>query len=178
MVRRQPAGFQRGGFQGGPGPDGMPASYCRDNANLTLSLQQFDRATTHVRLDYSAPPGLSPCNADRMRMMDFDLLQFMPPLLAPEGAQQRSLGSSGGSNSSESYATIHTPLSVEDLLKHYADQLRSAGWTPGARAVATGAGIELWQLTKEGRDYQGLLTAIEQPDNVRTLSFRITAARD
>ncbi|HSL70747.1 MAG TPA: hypothetical protein VK864_10935, partial [Longimicrobiales bacterium] len=78
----------------------------------------------------------------------------------------------------DSHAVLYTPLNAEDLLKHYGEQLRAAGWTAGTRAVVSGAAIETWQLTKDGRDYYGLLSVIEQPNATRTLGFRVATERE
>lgn len=104
----------------------------------------------------------------------------MPPLYPPYGIRMEMTGGGGsGGDSWHSSASLETRRAPEDLLAHYAGQLRSAGWTEGEKSK-TGAFIaQVWQYTDSAATkWSGLFIIAAPPEVVRRdLVFTIGRAQ-
>lgn len=63
-------------------------------------------------------------------------MELLPPLLAPDGARQRTLGGGGGGGEWRASADVTTELYLAAVTAHYTVQLEGAGW----REISHGEG--------------------------------------
>ncbi|MEX2284638.1 MAG: hypothetical protein WEE89_19275 [Gemmatimonadota bacterium] len=171
-------GFQSGGFQNPREFAIAPQVYCTSAGQLMLSTWARNTEQTYVRLDYSprTPERGNVCERSPMR----DSFESIPlPLLRhPEGARQGSSGSGGSSDSRQADAEIEAAENAKELIDHYTPQLREAGWTQVSRADVANASMATFTLKKDGRDWQGVLLAVQFPGSLfRNVSVRVSAAR-
>ena len=134
---REPEGMwpqHGGGFLHSDFGPHMTSTFCQEpgGAGLTLNILQLESTTTKVRLNLSLDREMNPCAQQAMmrrQMHHQGMYEIIPPLVQPQGAQQRSGG--GGSGSDEVYTTamLTTNLALDALAKQYADQLSQTGWT-------------------------------------------------
>jgi hypothetical protein len=133
---------------------------------------------TYVRLDYSprTPERSNACERPPMR----ETIESVPlPLLRhPEGARQGSSGSGGSTDSRQADAEIESPENAKELVDHYTPQMREAGWTQLSRADVANTSMATFTLKKDGRDWHGVLIAVQFPGSLfRNVSVRVSAAR-
>lgn len=104
----------------------------------------------------------------------------MPPLYPPYGVRMEVTGGGGsGGDSWHSSASLETRRAPEDLLAHYAGQLRSAGWSEGERSKTGSFIAQVWQYTDStATKWSGLFIIAAPPEVVRRdLVFTIGKAQ-
>ena len=115
--------------------------------------------TTYLRVAYQdaehtpCDPGL-PSFAERPRIR----LDFLPPLLPPDGATARGAGSSVSDGMVESSTPIETSRPVAEVVEHFAAQLVAAGWTPSGGTAGGDVEVRRYRLPDdEGHPWVGVL---------------------
>lgn len=104
----------------------------------------------------------------------------MPPLYPPYGIRMDMTGGGGsGGDSWHSSASLETRRAPEDLLAHYAGQLRSAGWSEGEKSKTGSFIAQVWQYTDStATKWSGLFIIAAPPEVVRRdLVFTIGKAQ-
>ena len=174
----RPEAFQRtgGGFQQNP-RSFAPSIFCRSDASLTVSSWSQNGQQAFVRIDHT------PVLAGRMSQCDarsqYDPTNVpRPTLTLPEGARSGSSGSGGSSDHREAYTQIETGATAVQLVDLFASQVRAAGWTEISRNNVPGVSVATFRLQKDGKEWLGLLTAIEFSGTAwRDVTMRVTAPR-
>jgi len=93
-------------------------------------------------------------------------LELVPPLLAPDGAQQHALGGGGGGGEWRANAELTTDLAA--VTAHYTAQLEDAGWQAGPRGEGDRVRWSVWEFTdREGEPWRGYLIIFQQPEDPR-----------
>ena len=123
----------------------QPLILCRDGAQL--HVQQSPRGAAQDDLFLHYRDGAGPCEQPRAAFRSMSDPAPFPTLYSPSGARgastMRCYSQTGGRRGSMGTATmVAADMSAEDVLRHYGNQLESAGWRPasgGGRSLATGA---------------------------------------
>lgn len=177
----------RGGFvtEGAP----VMERFCRDTATISV-VGGAANDTTYVRLQGSPNGGGLPCDSipggpggpfARMDAMS-DLYEHLPTLTLPEGASAMSpqlalttvpIGFSAGDRSMSTEIELATDLPAQNLVEHFALQLRELGWTYDAGwsgRYSSGSG---WTRSPSGDlELVGLLDVISLGDASYRATFR------
>jgi hypothetical protein len=133
--------MRRGGFVESSAD--LPVILCRDGAQL--HVQQLRRVAAANDLFLHYRDGAGPCGQSRPPVFRAVSEPPFPTLYAPPSAG-RDVGTRcsrmGGRRGSTGTSTmVATEMSADELLRHYARQVESDGWRPGAgsgRSVAAG----------------------------------------
>jgi hypothetical protein len=150
--------YHRGGFLHSHMTSDNHTTFCHSTygAALTLNMMQLEGTTTDVRLDMNMNNENSPCAPQQTRMRRHmhhpNLYEVIPTLTPPTGARQSGGGGSSGTDEASTSATLKTDLTIEDVLKHYANQLSQAGWTQIAEGVSGPLGWNTWKFTYEDQE--------------------------
>ena len=138
---------------------------CGTSALLTHTVSPWPDGRALLRVTIvPTGTGYSVCNpvagGPPGRPMGMPNDSIMPELQPPPGVPVQPRGSSGGNASWTSRAVVQQPAATADLLRHYAAQLRTAGWelveeVPGRavasqlwrRRVSEGTNMGLWHAT-------------------------------
>ena len=111
--------------------DGVESvTYCRDRLALGLGAS---KANNQISIFYMTDPDIAPCTTPSRSAHEIPQSPI-PRLSRPSGA--RPLGSSGGGSSDHWYSAIalRTDHTLEELRRHYVDQLESHGFVVGSTA--------------------------------------------
>ncbi|AZI44089.1 hypothetical protein EHF33_14330 [Deinococcus psychrotolerans] len=81
----------------------------------------------------------------------------LPKLSAPKGSTVNLSGTGNSSDGITQNARIETKLSRQEVINHYAAQLRQAGWTLVTQANVSTASSSIWTFKQDGRDRLGIL---------------------
>jgi len=95
-------------------------------------------------------------------------MNLIPPLLAPDGAQQRALGGGGGGGGGDwrVSAEVTTDLDLAAVTAHYTAQLEGASWRASAQGVDDRVRWSVWEFTeKDGAPWRAYLLAFQRPDD-------------
>ena len=179
----------RGGFVSGDRP--LNQSLCRDLATVSISSRLADNAT-YVSMNFSEVPrqiscddmlsdSYSPFGPGSSRLAIHD---HMPALTLPEGAQTTdprlaALGSMGGLSGSDRFlhtrVDIETDLSAQELVEHFAQQLRDQGWSDDGGWAGEISSGSVWLATPEADlNLMGLLDVIALGESGYQATFRIS----
>ena len=165
----------RGGFEA----TNVPHGYCLgDSMALNPRFSKDARGVVKlVAVHHSRAPYM-PCRPE-FNEMPYQASRLIPSLAAPAGAQVSSMGVGGGGEQQRADARITTELSVEQLTKHYGDQLLAAGWKPIKRVTSDVLAAENYRVTDEkGADWHGVLTVTTADAAAdRLLSLHVTRAK-
>jgi hypothetical protein len=103
----------------------------------------------------------------------------MPSLYAPFGIQMQLTGMGGFENQFMSAASLDTRRAIEDVLSHFAAQLRAAGWKEGEMSKAGSFLTQHWQYADStGTNWSGLFVVSAPPSVVRRdLLFTVSKAQ-
>jgi hypothetical protein len=92
-------------------------------------------------------------------------MELLPPLLAPEGAQQRTLGGGGGGGEWRASADVTTGLDLAAVTAHYIAQLEGAGWRESSHGEGDRVRWNLWDFAdKDGEPWRAYLFIFQRPD--------------
>ena len=98
----------------------------------------------------------------------------MPRLEAPAGARVHMTGRSGGSHSFSSDAVAFTPMPLDKLLAHYAEQMRTKGWLPnGSAAIQKSSALQAFQMKHNEADWSATLIVSAIGDDMRDLHVKV-----
>jgi hypothetical protein len=103
----------------------------------------------------------------------------MPSLYPPLGIRMQLTGMGGFENQFVSSASLDTRRAVEDVLSHFASQLRAAGWQEGEKAKTGSFLTQQWQYADStGTNWSGLFVVSAPPSVVRRdLLFTVSKAQ-
>jgi hypothetical protein len=112
-----------------PSPTAGHQEFCRTGEHLGIAASEA-ADETDVRLCLYAGAEHHPCgNAEAYGVPEESAVSdLVPSLHAPEGAQQRGAGYSGGGSSFLAETSLATDLTLSQVTEHYAAQLQAAGW--------------------------------------------------
>ncbi|HEU0015647.1 MAG TPA: hypothetical protein VFQ45_18365 [Longimicrobium sp.] len=154
-----------GGFVSAQAPRETPLFCGPDNRYVSLTVAAREGGGSDVRVMYSADRRFSPCG--RRREAGHSQLHSLviPSLVAPPGCTTRGGSSSSTAEGSHAvFARITTEMRGGELLSHYAEQLRQAGWTLTQRAEAGGLATQVVQARdSEGNAWTGVLSTLALP---------------
>lgn len=88
-----------------------------------------------------------PSTLDYGNVPEFAAENLIPVLAAPTGAQLYGGGGGGGGNGMGMGVVFGSPLSMEEVYQHYADQLEAAGWRFISRQDQSEEVQSFWELT-------------------------------
>jgi hypothetical protein len=92
-------------------------------------------------------------------------MELIPPLLAPDGAQQRSLGGGGGGGEWRANAELTTDLDFAAATEHYTRQLEAAGWRESSHGEGDRVRWSVWDFAdKDGEPWRAYLFVFQRPD--------------
>ncbi|MCL5428607.1 MAG: hypothetical protein M1347_02230 [Chloroflexi bacterium] len=95
---------------------------------------------------------------------DYLIEQLIPPLEAPEGAQQLGGGGGGGPNGMGVGAFFISDLTIGEVHQHYYEQLEEAGWRFISEQDSENEMITFWELSdKDGAAWSGKLEVVFSP---------------
>lgn len=101
----------------------------------------------------------------------------IPALLPPPGARGEGGGSSSSGDSWSSNARLWTKLGLDEVIRHYDDQMLAAGWTRTSRATSDVSALLTYRLLdKNGTPTVGSLTLI-RADAADRLLLSVSASR-
>jgi hypothetical protein len=127
---------------------GLPSPAARIEAQLALEMNPSRQGYGPLR---------------RQMVPEMDLL---PPLLAPEGAQQRALSGGGGGGEWRSNAELTTDLDLTAVTTHYTRQFAAAGWQAGSPGAGDRVHWSVWDFAdKDGEPWRAYLFVFQRPDD-------------
>jgi hypothetical protein len=92
-------------------------------------------------------------------------MDLIPPLVAPDGAQQRTLGGGGGGGEWRANAELTTDLDLTAVTEHYSTQLEKAGWREGSHGAGERVRWSVWNFAdKDGEPWRAYLFIFQRPD--------------
>jgi hypothetical protein len=115
-----------------------------------------------------------------------DIFGMLPPLSAPEGSSQRSVGGNAGATEVWNTATLISDLDVKAVADHYTAQLIEGGWTLvetgyGENAGANGGKRVAWSCWRftddENRTWYGSFAMLCHPETPHDYALVIQAHR-
>lgn len=131
-------------------PARMPRAFCKDGGTLTISATPRSPSGSVITLSYSPFAGRAACGDATRRRAFFDDLP-VPALYPPPGTVTEGGGSVGGGGDGWDLRTrLRGRASAPEVLHHYADQLRRAGWVAGDSAVVSRAAIQTFRSERNG----------------------------
>jgi hypothetical protein len=170
---------QRRGFVPAQEPS-RAQTWCWPDDDNSVSLRTIDAPGDETYVVFSLTPGggSSLCRQpDRMDGPRSPIEDHLPALPAPPGTRVWSTGSSGGGNSVNQRALLHTGMTVAALLEHYAGLMRRQGWEQVDAAVGGSVGVHVWRRSgDDGRGRIGWLNGVRLPDG--TVSMEVTVQLD
>jgi hypothetical protein len=98
---------------------------------LRLTAMPSPAARIEAQLALEMRPGRHGYGPLRRQMMQE--MHMIPPLAAPDGAQQRTLGGGGDRGEWRANADLTTDLDLAAVTEHYSTQLEGAGWKEESR---------------------------------------------
>lgn len=148
-------------------------SFCNDDAGVDLWVGAAQRDTsTDVRLTLSEIGTHSVCNEEERMRFRGDTIP-MPTLTTPAQARYSGGGVSSDDTSAIARTVLETPLSPEDLISAYAEQLPAQGWQLGVRSAEGTQAWHTFSLSDDEGDWQGYLVAITLPEEQVQLFFSV-----
>jgi hypothetical protein len=92
-------------------------------------------------------------------------MELLPPLLAPDGSQQRTLGGGGGGGEWRANAELTTDLDFAAATEHYMRQLEAAGWGESSHGEGDRVRWSVWNFAdKDGEPWRAYLFVFQRPD--------------
>jgi len=142
-------------FKTADGPSLLVSVLSRSTGGTDVELA-LDLDPRHCRMMWTPP--IRPDEA----VLSEDFLRLSPPPGSRVAHARRDMDSSSGAVHVSQI--LDTALDVPDLLDHYAEQLRAAGWKEGERADSAPIGITAWRLDDTaGDDWWVILTVMKDP---------------
>ena len=163
----------RGGFESGPE---MGLQFCRgDSASVSLGISRNPRGGSYVHVTQPRARRHSIC-ATRSGPDPWMRGSPIPPLEPPPGSVHIGSGAGGGSDEWDARARIESDLPVDELVAHYAAQLRAHGWEPLGRTSGPGVATALFRVRDpEGATWHAVLVgSTPSADADRFVFLRLT----
>lgn len=167
-------GEREGGFVGAPAAR-TGTLFCRDSAFIASSTKRRSAGGSYLRLDLYTAARDTPCSprAPRFRGM-YDEIEF-PTLVAPTGVA--SFGDGGGATDwyREASTILQTDMTPAEIVTHFSNQLKGAGWTLGQVATSTEVAIQTAHKNdSKGRLLSGVLSvySLDRP-HARGANFKV-----
>jgi len=122
-----------------------------------------------------------------MAQMQFSdgVRQYMPRMEVPEAENIRPRGafigggSSSSNNSAETETNLRSDLDIEELYKHFAEQILEQGWEIDSEVVGDRSANGTWTRAPEPNlELVGTLSVLETSDSNYELRFRLRAEGD
>lgn len=165
-----------GGFVKGSVVPQEVLTFCGNTGAVIANVVDSTPTARLVSVIWSAEPGvLSTCRTSEPPEMSAPLA--VPALTAPAGVRLTPGGSGFSNEHFETTARLDTSYTAEQLLAHYARQLRAGGWTV-APSSARGDGIAIRQLATRdarGEQWHGVLMILT---GVREREVTLRMVRD
>jgi hypothetical protein len=149
--------------------------------HLRVSAGPGEGGLADVRLNLNSDPdSFAICEGGGR--MHWDPTSVFPALIPPPGMSQRGGGSGGGGGGGSSHAqtTLRGDLAVDEVERHYREQLVAAGWRLNEHAASGRWAWSAWDFTDERGDaWTGLLTVAEPQGqaSVRHVALLALSAR-
>lgn len=132
----------RGGFESGID---MGLQFCRgDSTSVSLGIYPNPRGGSYVHVSHPRTHRYSIC-ATRSRQ-DRGMESPIPSLEPPAGSVHMRSGSGGSDDEWDAHTRIDSDLPVDELVAHYATQLREHGWEPLGRTSGQGVATALFRV--------------------------------
>lgn len=116
----------------------------------------------------------------RMSGRSMGMQQYMPRLELPEGTTQGGYqpffigGGGGGNNSYETDATVEIEMNLEEVFRHFAEQIIEQEWSSDSESVGTATATGTWTKTVENdTNIVGRLNIVRSDENVYDLSMQV-----
>ncbi|MDY7093607.1 MAG: hypothetical protein SX243_11615 [Acidobacteriota bacterium] len=159
------------------------ASLCREEREaLNLWVEPAGSGASLASLGYRKAWKKSPCLLHPyLGLHNHSGADIFPTLVAPGGA--RKWGGGGGGTSSwrkpgDSHyraTVLESALSVPELIEHYGEQMKQAGWKLTDQVVGEEASVQFWTLKGEkGKEFFGTFVVLELSDGTVEANLRIT----
>lgn len=133
----------------------QPLTFCRDELSVGLSS---DEDEGRVSLFFMTNEAMSPCTLPE-RVQGVHLTTPIPPLRRPAGAESRGGRGGGGDNEWYQSFTLATSLPLDELKRHYVDQLQGYGAEIGSSADTEEAVVVTFRFPAvDGEHWRGTLT--------------------
>jgi hypothetical protein len=178
---RQPSfpdmGRGRGGFVAVAIGPSMGKFFCRGDSMVTTRTSQRAGGGSYVMVSVSSA-ARSACDdrAQRRRRAFEDEIE-LPTLHPPSGVRAIGSSGSGGDNYRESTTRLTTTLTPTNLVDHFAEQLKQAGWTINSRLTAEDVAVlTASKPDKDGRRMNGTLLTTRLGDSERQATIRVMVA--
>lgn len=175
-------GWRRPVFQarhGGFTPEPFESSHlCKGNTSLRPIISARLGNESLVVLHYSTSRQ-DECGAGPQVSYQRQDRNPMPSLYPPFGIRMQLTGMGGFEDQFMSSASLDTRRAVEDVLSHFASQLRAAGWKEGEKSKAGSFLTQQWQYADSaGTNWSGLFVVSAPPSVVRRdLLFTVSKAQ-
>ena len=92
-------------------------------------------------------------------------MELLPPLLAPDKAQQRTLGGGGGGGEWRANAELTTNLDLAAVTTHYRAQLDGASWRESSHGEGDRVRWSVWDFAdKDSEPWRAYLFVFQRPD--------------
>lgn len=174
-----------GGFLHGHLDSTNHVTFCQSSygAALTLNIMQLEGTTTDVRLDLNLDNENNPCAPQQTRMRRHmrhpGLYEVIPSLSPPTGTQQQGGSGSSGMDEASTSATLKTDVTIDVVLKHYANQLSQAGWTQIAEGASGPLAWNTWKFTYEDQEsWHGQFFILKTPEKQEDYFLFVRATWD
>lgn len=161
------------------------ASLCReDREALSFSVEPAGSGASLAGMRYQKRLKKSPCLISSHLGFHNQDADIFPTLVAPKGA--RWWGGGGGGvggwrEPGDSYyeaTVLESALSVPELLEHYAEQMKQAGWKLTDQLLGAGASVQFWVRSGgNGEEFFGTFVVLELSDGTVEVNLRVTLRR-
>lgn len=115
------------------------SSLCKGDQFVTISYSTRAAGGLNLRVAVTTDPRRGPCMTTGGRPYSYFADVDLPNLSPPDGSRVMGSGSSSSNDRYDQNIRLETKLDPQAVVKHYGDQLESAGWKREARAGGPGA---------------------------------------
>jgi hypothetical protein len=157
-----------------PSPHWRSLSFCARNVDVRVLIQRMEETLTHVSLSletFSASPCIT---------ADFSHRAPLPAQLTAPPGRHWGISSSGNDElgSVHQYLTIETPLSLQEIIEHYANQLEANGWEQVEAGHTENTAWSVWKfLDQRNRPWSSIILVFDNPLRPDRKSITIRAYR-
>lgn len=155
-----------------------------DREYYSLSVEPENSGSSLATLRYGKEGSYSPCVAGEPYGLLSPPNDVFPELAAPRGANWRGGGGGGvpqlrePGDSSYQATVVESALSVTELLEHYGDQMKPAGWKLTDQLVGEEASVQFWARSGEnGEEFLGSLVVVELSGSSAEVILRVMLRR-